>query len=237
MCPNYNHTYKKKKKKHTQETRNCSSTQSRLRPWTPPFTCLFGGKGCVKLKAPRSVFVGGCSQFSFLECKSCMQYISSKHFQTHVCRLRCSGFFFFSSFTGTHWCLFIPVWHGNHLADRFQSAFCINLISLIIRKPDSINQGKEFKKDLDFEFSWSCKYMCAWLKCSDGGKLLVEKRNEIKGRITKLLYSQFQAGCLKSDFKIRHGSSISLSDSPLVCSRVKVCFIAAAELQVQTTAL
>lgn len=58
--------------------------------------------------------------------------------------------FFFSSFTGTHWCLFIPVWHGNHLADRFQSAFCINLISLIIRKPDSINQGKEFKKDLDF---------------------------------------------------------------------------------------
>lgn len=145
--------------------------------------------------------------------------------------------FFFSSFTGTHWCLFIPVWHGNHLADRFQSAFCINLISLIIRKPDSINQGKEFKKDLDFEFSWSCKYMCAWLKCSDGGKLLVEKRNEIKGRITKLLYSQFQAGCLKSDFKIRHGSSISLSDSPLVCSRVKVCFIAAAELQVQTTAL
>lgn len=69
-----------------------------------------------------------------------------------------------------------------------------------------------------------------------GGRLLVEKRNEIKGRITKLLYSQFQAGCLKSDFKIRHGS-ISLSDSPLVCSRVKVCFIAAAELQVQTTAL
>lgn len=188
----------------------------------------------MKLKAPRSVFVGGCSQFSFLECKSCMQYISSKPM--------CVGSdvqasFFFSSFTGTHWCLFIPVWHGNHLADRFQSAFCINLISLIIRKPDSINQGKEFKKDLDFEFSWSCKYMCAWLKCSDGGKLLVEKRNEIKGRITKLLYSQFQAGCLKSDFKIRHGSSISLSDSPLVCSRVKVCFIAAAELQVQTTAL
>lgn len=32
----------------------------------------------MKLKAPRSVFVGGCSQFSFLECKSCMQYISSK---------------------------------------------------------------------------------------------------------------------------------------------------------------
>lgn len=94
--------YLKGKKKHTQETRNGSSTQSRLRPWTPAFTCLFGGKGCVKLKAPRSVFVGGCSQFSFLECKSCMQYISSKHFQTHVCRLGCSGFFFFFFFFYWH---------------------------------------------------------------------------------------------------------------------------------------